>query len=89
MDNKCPKCGERLSIFYLKENCPHCGANIMYYNMDKRLEEDAAKAEAEYEKLGQFIDKITPKFIKKRMQKKKEEEESSREEEKIGVSIET
>lgn len=88
MDNKCPKCGEKLSIFYLKENCPHCGANIMYYNMDKRLEEDAAKAEAEYEKLSQFLDKITPKFIKKRMQKKKEEEESSREEEKIGVSIE-
>ncbi|MGN1348040.1 MAG: hypothetical protein ACI4VI_03770, partial [Acutalibacteraceae bacterium] len=58
------------------------------YNMDKRLEEDAAKAEAEYEKLSQFLDKITPKFIKKRMQKKKEEEESSREEEKIGVSIE-
>lgn len=88
MDNKCPKCGEKLSIFYLKENCPHCGANIMYYNMDKRLEEDAAKAEAEYEKLSQFLDKITPKFIKKRMQKKKEEEESSQEEEKIGVSIE-
>ena len=88
MDNKCPKCGEKLSIFYLKENCPHCGANIMYYNMDKRLEEDAAKAEAEYEKLSQFLDKITPKFIKKRMQKKKEEQESSREEEKIGVSIE-
>lgn len=88
MDNKCPKCGEKLSIFYLKENCPHCGANIMYYNMDKRLEEDAAKAEAEYEKLSQFLDKITPKFIKKRMQKKKEEEESSQEEEKIGASIE-
>ncbi|MGN0443292.1 MAG: hypothetical protein ACI4F5_01590 [Acutalibacteraceae bacterium] len=88
MDNKCPKCGEKLSIFYLKETCPHCGANIMYYNMDKRLEEDAAKAEAEYEKLSQFLDKITPKFIKKRMQKKKEEEESSREEEKIGVSVE-
>ncbi|MGN1117468.1 MAG: hypothetical protein ACI4RU_02550 [Acutalibacteraceae bacterium] len=88
MDNKCPKCGKKLSIFYLKENCPHCGANIMYYNMDKRLEEDAAKAEAEYEKLSQFLDKITPKFIKKRMQKKKEEGESSREEEKIGVSVE-
>lgn len=80
MDNKCPKCGERLSVFYLKETCPKCGANILYYNMDKRLEEDAAKAEAEYEKLGQLVDKITPKFIKKRMQKKRDEQENAREE---------
>ena len=50
----------------------------MYYNMDKRLEEDAAKAEAEYEKLGLFLDKITPKFIKKRIQKKKEEDENEK-----------
>ncbi|MGN0545877.1 MAG: hypothetical protein ACI4I3_00975 [Acutalibacteraceae bacterium] len=80
MDNKCPKCGEKLSIFYLKETCPKCGVNILYYNMDKRLEEDAAKAEAEYEKLGQFIDKITPKFIKKRMHKKNDEQEKTWEE---------
>ena len=80
MDNKCPKCGEKLSIFYLKETCPKCGVNILYYNMDKRLEEDAAKAEAEYEKLDQFIDKITPKFIKKRMNKKKDEQEKTWEE---------
>ena len=26
MDNKCPKCGEKLSVFYLKETCPKCGA---------------------------------------------------------------
>ncbi|MGN0542495.1 MAG: hypothetical protein ACI4JG_03485 [Acutalibacteraceae bacterium] len=80
MDNKCPKCGEKLSVFYLKETCPKCGVNILYYNMDKRLEEDAAKAEAEYEKLNQFIDKITPKFIKKRMQKKKDAQEKTWEE---------
>lgn len=80
MDNKCPKCGEKLSFFYLKETCPKCGVNILYYNMDKRLEEDAAKAEAEYEKLNQFIDKITPKFIKKRMHKNKEEQGKAREE---------
>ena len=40
----------------------------------------SAKAEAEYEKLGQLVDKITPKFIKKRMQKKRDEQENAREE---------
>lgn len=74
MDNKCPKCGEKLRLFYLKENCPKCGANIMYYDMERRLEEDAKKAEEEYEKLGELLQKVTPKFIKKIMNKKKDEE---------------
>lgn len=74
MDNKCPKCGKKLSLFYLKEECPECGASIMYYDMEKRLEEDAAKAEAEYEKLNALLDKVTPGFIKKRREKKAAEE---------------
>lgn len=72
MDNKCPKCGRKLSLFYIKENCPDCGANILYYNMEQRLEEDAIKAEAEYAKLNEFLDKITPKFIKNKKKKKEE-----------------
>ncbi len=71
MDNRCPKCGEKLSIFYIKENCPKCGANILYYNMEERLEEDAVKAQAEYEKAQALVDKITPKFVKKILDKKK------------------
>lgn len=67
MDNKCPKCGKKLSIFYLKEECPECGTNILYYDMENRLEKDAENAEAEYERLYALIDKIAPKFIKKRM----------------------
>lgn len=76
MDNKCPKCGEKLSLFYLKENCPKCGVNIMYYDMDRRLEEDAKKADEEYEKLGAFIEKVTPKFVRKMINKKKDEKET-------------
>lgn len=75
MDNKCPKCGEKLRLFYLKENCPKCGANIMYYDMERRLEEDAKKAEEEYEKLDRILEKVTPKFIKKFMNKKSSNEE--------------
>lgn len=64
----CPKCGEKLSIFYLKPTCPKCGCNLMYYNMDSRLEEDSVKAEEEWERLDKLIDKVTPKFIKNKKQ---------------------
>lgn len=64
MDNKCPKCGKKLSLFYLKENCPECGCNIMYYDMENRLEEDAKKAEAEFEKLDRVLGEIRLIFNK-------------------------
>ena len=81
MERKCPKCGVKLGIFDLKPNCPHCGCSIMYYDMDKRLEEDSVKAEAEWQKLETTLDKITPAFIKKkraaREEKEKNEKDSS------------
>lgn len=75
MDNKCPKCGKKLSIFYLKQNCPECGCNIMYYDMEKRLEEDSVKAEAEWEKLNRILTKIVPKSVREKRAKKKEANE--------------
>ncbi len=81
MERKCPKCGGKLGIFDLKPSCPHCGCSIMYYDMDKRLEEDSVKAEAEWQKLDEILDKITPAFIKKkraaREEKEKNEKDSS------------
>ena len=75
------QCGGKLGIFDLKPNCPHCGCSIMYYDMDKRLEEDSVKAEAEWQKLEATLDKITPAFIKKkraaREEKEKNEKDSS------------
>lgn len=68
MDNKCPKCGEKLSLLYLKPNCPKCGCDIMYYNMESRLEADAEQAQKEWDKLERLI----PKFIKKKMEKNDE-----------------
>lgn len=75
MDNKCPKCGKKLSIFYLKQNCPECGCNIMYYDMEKRLVEDSVKAEAEWEKLNRILAGIVPKSIREKRAKKKEANE--------------
>lgn len=65
IDNKCPKCNKKLSLFYLKPTCPYCNCNIMNYNMEKRLEEDNKKAEAEWQKAEKLLSKFTKIFKKK------------------------
>ncbi len=70
MNNTCPKCGEKLSVFYLKQNCPKCGVNLVYYNMEERLLKDSENADAEWEKVFSLLDKITPKFIKNKRAEK-------------------
>ena len=62
--DKCPKCGKKLYLFNIKQNCPECGCDMLYYDIDKRLEEDAVQAEKEFEDFYKFLDKVTPKFIK-------------------------
>ncbi|MCR4593595.1 MAG: hypothetical protein K5761_00900 [Clostridiales bacterium] len=52
--NRCPKCEKKISPFYLKENCPHCGVNILYYKLDERLESDAAESLRQEMKLKAF-----------------------------------
>lgn len=62
MDNKCPKCGEKLSFFYLKTVCPKCGCDMVTYNLDERLEEESIKAEAEWAKVDAFTAKMKRVF---------------------------
>lgn len=54
----CPKCGERLSALYFKTACKYCGADILYYQFDERLEQDAQKAAAQEEKVQRLLDKL-------------------------------
>lgn len=61
MENKCPKCEKKLSVFYIKQNCPKCGCDLLNYNREESLERDAEKAEAEFEK----FDKLLSKFKRK------------------------
>ena len=58
---KCPKCGERISPFYFKTACKYCGADLLYYNYDERLEQDAQKAAAQEEKVKRLLNKIKSK----------------------------
>lgn len=61
--SKCPKCGKKISPFYMKESCPHCNVNLVYYNLDKRLEKDAAQAQKEVDAVNRFISIIKASSI--------------------------
>lgn len=58
IENKCPKCGKKLSLFYLKQECPDCHVNLLYYNLDARLEADRQKAEREQKAVENFLCKL-------------------------------
>lgn len=58
VENKCPKCGEKLGIFDLKQECPKCKTNILYYNLDERLKQDAESAQKEVEAFDRFAQLI-------------------------------
>ena len=60
----CPKCEKRLSPLYLKTACPHCGADLLYYRFDERLERDAQKAAAQEEKVQRLLRKLP--FLRKK-----------------------
>lgn len=55
LDNKCPKCGEKLSLFYLKQECPKCKTNLLYYDLENRLEQDRITAEKEANAVNRFL----------------------------------
>lgn len=66
MENRCPKCSRKLTIFNIKQECPECGCDLLYYDMENRLEKDAEKAEEEFRKLDEILGKIKSKLPKKK-----------------------
>ena len=70
-DKHCPKCGRRLSLFYLKPNCPDCGADILRYHAEQRLQADAEQAAREVEALWRFVRRADKaRLIERRYRKK-------------------
>ncbi len=55
---KCPKCETRLSPLDFRTVCRHCGADLLYYHFDERLEADARKAAAQEEKVKRLLKKL-------------------------------
>ena len=54
----CPKCGYKLRMIDWKAECPKCGVNLIYYNHQERLAEDADKAEEEHIRFQPKIDRV-------------------------------
>ena len=61
---KCPKCEKRLSPFYFGTACQTCGADILCYHFDQRLENDAQKAAAQEERVQRLLNRLP--FCRKR-----------------------
>lgn len=70
MSNRCPKCNEKLSPLYMKQTCPKCGVNLMYYKLDERLEADAKQAEKEVREVWLLIRKLDKAKIVEKICKK-------------------
>lgn len=56
--SNCPKCNEKLSPFYMKQNCPKCNTNLVYYDLDNRLQADHEKAMKEQEAVDRVLNNI-------------------------------
>lgn len=59
----CPKCKEKLKLSDWKEKCPFCGANIVLYDQQERLMQDADKAEVQYYHFQKKVDRVKASFI--------------------------
>lgn len=58
MSNQCPKCGEKLSPLYMKQTCPKCNTNLVYYDLENRLKADHEKAVKEQEAVDRVLNNI-------------------------------
>ncbi len=59
----CPKCNQHLKLSDWKQHCPHCGANIVIYDLQERLMQDADKAEVQYYHFQKKIDRLKASFV--------------------------
>ncbi|MBQ7741253.1 MAG: hypothetical protein IJT65_08490 [Eubacterium sp.] len=64
MSSICPKCGGKIKATYLKQNCPHCGVNLLYYKLDEQLEKDALQAQKEVDAVNKFVGLIKDSAVK-------------------------
>lgn len=60
---ECPKCGRHLKITDWRQKCPDCGVNMVLYNSQERLMQDADIAEVQYYHFQKKIDRIKASFI--------------------------
>lgn len=59
----CPNCKKHLRLTDWKQHCPYCGANIIFYDMQERLMQDADKAEVQYYYFQKKLDRLKSSFV--------------------------
>ncbi len=59
----CPKCGVKLKPTDWRQHCPSCGANIVVYDLQERLMQDADIAEVQYYYFQKRIDRVKASFV--------------------------
>lgn len=59
----CPKCGKHLRMVDWKQHCPHCKCNIVLYDIQERLMQDADKAEVQHYHFQKRINRMKAAFI--------------------------
>ena len=59
----CPKCGYHLKLTDWKPNCPKCGVNLVYYEMEEHLQQEADVAEVEHVRVQKKIDRLKASFV--------------------------
>ncbi len=59
----CPKCGEHLRLVDWKQHCPHCNCNIVLYDIQERLMQDADKAEVQHYHFQKKVDRMKASFV--------------------------
>lgn len=59
----CPKCGKHLRLIDWKQHCPHCGANIVIYDLQERLMQQADEAEVQHYHFQKKVDRVKGAFI--------------------------
>lgn len=59
----CPKCGEHLKMTDWRQSCPHCKCNIVLYDIQERLMQDADKAEVQHYYFQKKVDRMKASFV--------------------------
>ena len=61
--SNCPNCGRKLKITDFKPECPGCGVNLLFFNNEERLMDEAEKAEAEHAVFQKKLDRMKASYV--------------------------
>lgn len=64
----CPNCKQRLHLWNISQNCPHCGVNMRFFGFEERFINDAKTAELSMARVHFTIRKLKASLIGGKLQ---------------------